>query len=127
MPAILRKRGKGKMVGNLDIEQLKSWERKELQALAKDLGVSASGKNEEIISRIVAVNVDIPEESKLTPEEKAKAEEAAKQQIKDTVKVECIQTYKDLILHRIVKVGERLEVTVERAAHLLELKLVKKC
>ena len=115
------------MVGNLDIEQLKSWERKELQALAKDLGVSASGKNEEIISRIVAVNVDIPEDSKLTPEEKAKAEEAAKQQIKDTVKVECIQTYKDLILHRIVKVGERLEVTVERAAHLLELKLVKKC
>lgn len=41
---------------------------KSLQALAKDMGVSAAGKAEDIIARIVAVEVDAGE---LTEEEKA--------------------------------------------------------
>lgn len=67
------------MKGHLDAEQLKSMKREDLQALAKDLGVSAGGKTEEIIARIVAEEVDVPEESQLTEEEKAAAE-AAKQE-----------------------------------------------
>lgn len=42
------------------------------------------------------------------------------------VNVECIQNYKDLVLNRIVKTGEQYEVAPERAALLLEEKLVKK-
>lgn len=69
------------MKGHLDAEQLKSMDYKSLQALAKDMGVSAAGKAEEIIARIVAVEVDVPEESQLTEEEKALFEaEAARQE-----------------------------------------------
>ena len=56
------------MKGHLDAEQLKSMDYKSLQALAKDMGVSAAGKAEEIIARIAAVEVDAGE---LTEEEKA--------------------------------------------------------
>lgn len=58
------------MKGHLDAEQLKSMDYKSLQALAKDMGVSAAGKAEDIIARIAAVEVDVPE-SELTEEEKA--------------------------------------------------------
>ena len=67
------------MKGHLDAEQLKSMNYKSLQALAKDMGVSAAGKAEDIIGRITAVEVDVPEESELTEEEKA-ATEAARQE-----------------------------------------------
>ena len=46
------------MKGHLDAEQLKSMDYKSLQALAKDMGVSAAGKAEDIIARIAAVEVD---------------------------------------------------------------------
>ena len=67
------------MKGHLDAEQLKSMDYKSLQALAKDMGVSAAGKAEDIIARIAAVEVDVPEENELTEEEKA-AVEAARQE-----------------------------------------------
>lgn len=53
---------------------------KSLQALAKDMGVSAAGKAEDIIARIAAVEVDVPEESQLTEEEKAAAEAARQEE-----------------------------------------------
>ena len=53
---------------------------KSLQALAKDMGVSAAGKAEDIIARIVAVEVDVPEENELTEEEKAAAEAARQEE-----------------------------------------------
>ena len=56
------------MKGHLSAEQLKEYSYKNLQALAKDMGVNASGKAEEIIARITAVEVDVGE---LTEEEKA--------------------------------------------------------
>ena len=68
------------MKGHLDAEQLKSMDYKSLQALAKDMGVSAAGKAEEIIARIAAVEVDVPEESQLTEEEKAAAEAARQEE-----------------------------------------------
>lgn len=68
------------MKGHLSVEQLKEYSYKDLQALAKDMGVSASGKAEEIIARIAAVEVDVPE-SELTEEEKALFDaEAARQE-----------------------------------------------
>ena len=68
------------MKGHLDAEQLKSMDYKSLQALAKDMGVSAAGKAEDIIARIVAVEVDVPEENELTEEEKAAAEAAQQEE-----------------------------------------------
>ena len=41
------------------------------------------------------------------------------------VKVECIVTYNDLQLERLVKIGEELEVTKDRADTLVEKGLVK--
>ena len=41
------------------------------------------------------------------------------------VKVECILDYNDLQLKRLVKVGEELEVTKDRAEVLVEKELVK--
>lgn len=67
------------MKGHLDAEQLKSMDYKSLQALAKDMGVSAAGKAEDIIARIAAVEVDVQEENELTEEEK-EAAEAARQE-----------------------------------------------
>ncbi|WP_251501443.1 hypothetical protein [Otoolea muris] len=68
------------MKGHLSAEQLKEYSYKDLQALAKDMGVSASGKAEEIIARIAAVEVDVSE-SELTEEEKALFDaEAARQE-----------------------------------------------
>jgi len=68
------------MKGHLDAEQLKSMDYKSLQALAKDMGVSAAGKAEDIIARIAAVEVDVPEEKELTEEEKAVAEAARQEE-----------------------------------------------
>lgn len=51
----------------------------------------------------------------------------AEKQIKSkTIKVECIQDYRDLQLDRIVRTGEQFEVTEQRAALLLEEKVIKK-
>lgn len=72
------------MKGHLDAEQLKSMDYKSLQALAKDMGVSAAGKAEDIIARIAAVEVDVPEENELTEEEKAAAEAAQQEEAEDT-------------------------------------------
>ena len=68
------------MKGHLDAEQLKSMDYKSLQALAKDMGVSAAGKAEDIIARIAAVEVDVPEENEITEEEKAAAEAARQEE-----------------------------------------------
>lgn len=70
------------MKGHLDAEQLKSIRYEELQALAKDMGVSAGGKKEEIIARIAAVEVDVPEKEELTEEEKAEAEAAQQEEVR---------------------------------------------
>ena len=79
MPALAARNEVKGMKGHLGAEQLKSMDYKSLQALAKDMGVSAAGKAEDIIARIAAVEVDVPEESQLTEEEKA-AVEAARQE-----------------------------------------------
>ena len=115
---------------------------KSLQALAKDMGVSAAGKAEEIIARIAAVEVDVPEESQLTEEEKAAAEaarqEEAAQAAKEAeekaaaeqkareeaeaaaglVKVKATTRFLDKQLNQIKDAGEAYSVSRGRAAEL---------
>lgn len=115
------------MKGHLSAEQLKTMKREDLQALAKDMGVSAGGKNEEIIARIAAVEVDAPEEGELTEEEKAaaaaeqeEAEQAAREEEEAAglVTVKAVTRFLDKQLNQIKDTGEAYKVSRERAAEL---------
>ena len=139
------------MKGHLDAEQLKNMNYKSLQALAKNMGVSAAGKAEDIIARVVAVEVDVPEESQLTEEEKAaakaaqqeeekatkaaareQAEAAAEQEAREQaeaaaglVTVKVITRFLDKQLNQIKDIGETYKVSRERAAELVAAKVVE--
>lgn len=128
------------MKGHLSTEQLKEYSYKDLQALAKDMGVNASGKAEEIIARIAAVEVDVGE---LTAEEKAlfdaeaaeleeeRAEEQAEEKAADEletreeaeaaaglVTVKAVTRFLDKQLNQIKDAGEAYKVSRERAEEL---------
>ena len=60
------------MKGYLDAKELESYKKEDLQELAKQLGVDAEGTKKEIATRCAAVEVDIPDESELTEEDKEK-------------------------------------------------------
>lgn len=113
------------MKGHLSAEQLKTMKREDLQALAKDMGVSAGGKNEEIIARIAAIEVDAPEEGELTEEEKTaaaaeqeEAEQAAREEAAGLVTVKAVTRFLDKQLNQIKDVGEVYSVGRERAEEL---------
>ena len=59
------------MKGYLDAKELESYKKEDLQELAKQLGVDAEGTKKEIATRCAAVEVDIPDESELTEEDKS--------------------------------------------------------
>ena len=61
----------------LDVKQLENYNKADLQELAKQLGVDAEGTKKEIAARCAAVEVDIPDDSELTEEDKKVAAEAA--------------------------------------------------
>lgn len=136
------------MRGHSDKEQLESMGYKDLQALAKDLGVSAGGKAEEIIARIAAAEANVPEGGLTEAEkalfdaghqEKAAAEmarqeeeqaaalqEALKEWEKETekeaaglVKVKVVTRFLDKRLNQIKDVGEAYSVSRQRAAELV--------
>ena len=65
------------MKGYLDAKELESYKKEDLQELAKQLGVDAEGTKKEIAARCAAVEVDIPDNSELTEEDKKAAAEAA--------------------------------------------------
>ena len=65
------------MKGYLDAKELESYKKEDLQELAKQLGVDAEGTKKLIATRFAAVEVDIPDESELTEEDKRAAAEAA--------------------------------------------------
>ena len=67
------------MKGYLDAKELESYKKEDLQELAKQLGVDAEGTKKEIAARCAAVEVDIPDNSELTEEDKKVAAEAAAQ------------------------------------------------
>ena len=121
------------MKGHLETEQLKSMDYKSLQALAKDMGVSAAGKTEDIIARIatVEVEVDVPEESQLTEKaaveaarqkeerEKEVAREQEEEAAAGLIKVKATTRFLDKQLNQIKDAGEAYSVSRERAAELV--------
>ena len=130
------------MKGYLDAKELESYKKEDLQELAKQLGVDAEGTKKEIAARCAAVEVDIPEDSDLTEEdkkvaaeaaaeaaakaeeEKAAAEAAAKaeeeKKAAGLVKVKAKRRFLDKELNQIKDTGETYTVSKERAAVLEE-------
>lgn len=130
------------MKGYLDAKELESYKKEDLQELAKQLGVDAEGTKKEIATRCAAVEVDIPDESELTEEDKkvaaeaaaeaaAKAEEekvaaeaAAKaeeeKKAAGLVKVKAKRRFLDKELNQIKDTGDEYAVSRERAAVLEE-------
>lgn len=130
------------MKGYLDAKELESYKKKDLQELAKQLGVDAEGTKKEIAARCAAVEVDIPDNSELTEEDKkvaaeaaaeaaAKAEEekaAAEAAAKDEeekkaaglAKVKAQRRFLDKELNQIKDTGDVYTVSRERAAVLKE-------
>ena len=130
------------MKGYLDAKELESYKKEDLQELAKQLGVDAEGTKKEIATRCAAVEVDIPDESELTEEdkkvaaeaaaeaaakaeeEKAAAEAAAKaeeeKKAAGLVKVKAQRRFLDKELNQIKDTGDVYTVSRERAAVLEE-------
>ncbi len=130
------------MKGYLDAKELESYKKEDLQELAKQLGVDAEGTKKEIAARCAAVEVDIPDNSELTEEdkkvaaeaaaeaaakaeeEKAAAEAAAKAEEEKKavglVKVKAQRRFLDKELNQIKDTGDEYAVSRERAAVLEE-------
>ena len=124
------------MKGHLDAKELESYKKEDLQDLARKLGVSDEGTKAEIAARCAAVEVDVPDESELTDEEKATAEQAAKEAAEQAakeaadkaagkVKVEATQRYLDKQFNQIKDAGETFTVDKARADELVAAKVVK--
>ena len=135
------------MKGYLDAKELESYKKEDLQELAKRLGVDAEGTKKEIAARCAAVEVDIPDNSELTEEdkkvaaeaaaeaaakaeeEKAAAEAAAKAEEEKKavglVKVKAQRRFLDKELNQIKDTGDVYTVSRERAAVLKEAGVVE--
>ena len=129
------------MKGHLDAKELESYKKEDLQELAKQLGVDAEGTKKEIAARCAAVEVEIPDDSELTEEEKKTAEEAAaeaaakaeeerkaaeaaakaeeEKKTAGLVKVRVKNRFLDKELNQIKDTGDTYTVTRERAAVLV--------
>ena len=120
------------MKGYLDAKELESYKKEDLQELAKQLGVDAEGTKKEIATRCAAVEVDIPDESELTEEDKRAAEEAAAEAAEaaakaeeeeaatELVKVKAQRRFLDKELNQIKDTGDEYAVSRERVAVLEE-------
>lgn len=115
------------MKGHLDKKQFEEeYKVDELRELAKSLGLSPDGKKAELVERIAAVEVDIPDED---DEQQAAAnaptaneQQAAGANVSETdttVEVIVTETYKDLQRDITQHAGDTFEVTKERAAQLI--------
>lgn len=121
------------MKGHLDVKELETYKKADLQKLAMELGVSDAGTIKEIAARCAAVEVEVPEEAELTEEEKkavaeaaAKAEEERKAAAAaGMVKVEVTTRYLDKRLNQIKDAGEIFTVHKDRAAELVSAKVAK--
>ena len=100
-----------------------------MQELAKQLGVDAEGTKKEIAARCAAVEVDIPDNSELTEEDKKVAAEAAaeaaakaeeEKKAAGLVKVKAQRRFLDKELNQIKDTGDVYTVSRERAAVLKE-------
>ena len=122
------------MKGYLDAKELESYKKEDLQELAKQLGVDAEGTKKEIAARCAAVEVDIPDDSELTEEDKKVAAEAAaeaaakaeeEKKAVGLVKVKAQRRFLDKELNQIKDTGDVYTVSRERAAVLKEAGVVE--
>lgn len=124
------------MKGHLDVKELETYKKADLQQLARDLGVSGTGTIKEIAARCAAVEVEIPDEGEMTDEEKKAAAEAAQAAARaeeerkaaaaaGMVKVEVTTRYLDKKLNQIKDAGETFSVHEDRAAELVSAKVAK--
>nr|DAE66241.1 MAG TPA: SAP domain [Caudoviricetes sp.] len=133
------------MKGHLDKKQLEEeYKVDELRELAKSLGLSPDGKKAELVERIAATEVDIPDEddeqqaaantptvneqqtATNTPTANEQQAAGANVSVSDTtVKVIVTETYKDLQRDITQHAGDTFEVTKERAAQLIEAGVAK--
>jgi hypothetical protein len=121
------------MKGHLDKKQLEEeYKVDELRELAKSLGLSPDGKKAELVERIAATEVDIPDEddeqqaAANTPTVNEQQAAGANVSVSDTtVKVIVTETYKDLQRDITQHAGDTFEVTKERAAQLIEAGVAK--
>lgn len=121
------------MKGHLDVKELETYKKADLQKLARELGVSDAGTIKEIAARCAAVEVEVPEEAELTGEEKKAAAEAAAKAEEERkavaaagmVKVEVTTRYLDKRLNQIKDAGEIFTVHKDRAAELVNAKVAK--
>lgn len=124
------------MKGNLDVKELETYKKADLQRLARELGVSDAGTIKEIAARCAAVEVEVPDEGEQTDEEKKTAAEAAQAAARaeeerkaaaaaGMVKVEVITRYLDKQLNQIKDAGETFTVHKDRAAELVSAKVAK--
>lgn len=133
------------MKTHFDKTQLeKEYKVDELRELAKGMGLSPDGKKAELIERIAAVEVDVPDEddeqqtaantptaneqqaAANTPAANEQQAAGANVSVSDTtVKVIVTETYKDLQRDITQHAGDTFEVTKERAAQLIEAGVAK--
>ena len=122
------------MKGYLDAKELESYKKEDLQELAKQLGVDAEGTKKEIAARCAAVEVDIPDNSELTEEDKKVAAEAAAEAAANAeeekkavglVKVKAQRRFLDKELNQIKDTGDVYTVSRERATVLKEAGVVE--
>lgn len=121
------------MKTHFDKTQLeKEYKVDELRELAKGMGLSPDGKKAELIERIAAVEVDVPDEddeqqtAANTPTANEQQTAGANVSVSDTtVKVIVTETYKDLQRDITQHAGDTFEVTKERAAQLIEAGVAK--
>ena len=122
------------MKGYLDAKELESYKKEDLQELAKQLGVDAEGTKKEIAARCAAVEVNIPDNSELTEEDKKVAAEAAaeaaakaeeEKKAVGLVKVKAQRRFLDKELNQIKDTGDVYTVSRERATVLKEAGVVE--
>ena len=122
------------MKGYLDAKELESYKKEDLQELAKQLGVDAEGTKKEIAARCAAVEVDIPDNSEITEEDKKVAAEAAaeaaakaeeEKKAVGLVKVKAQRRFLDKELNQIKDTGDVYTVSRERATVLKEAGVVE--
>ena len=132
------------MKGHLDKKQLEEeYKVDELRELAKSLGLSPDGKKAELVERIAAVEVDVPDEDDeqqaaantpaaneqqavaSTPTANEQQAAGANVSVSDTIKVIVTETYKDLQRDITQHAGDTFEATKERAAQLIEAGVAK--
>ena len=124
------------MKGHLDVKELETYKKADLQQLARELGVSDVGTIKEIATRCAAVEVEVPDEGDMTDEEKKAAAEAAQAAARaeeerkaaeaaGMVKVEVTTRYLDKQLNQIKDAGETFTVHKDRAEELVSAKVAK--